>query len=172
MFVPLCGKTLDIDWLLAAGVRVIGIEYNQSAIEEVFDRLDLVRAITPRGELVEYEAGGLRIYMGDFFELTAERLGKVHAVYDRAALVALPDETRVKYAARLAEVTGRALQLTLSYSYEQSQTPGPPFSVPTAMVQKLYADLYDCLPIDSRMIEGPLATRCSGEENAILLVPQ
>lgn len=171
VFVPLCGKTLDLDWLLAAGMRVTGIEYNQAAIEEVFDRLNLVPNLTTKGSLVGYEADGLRIYHGDFFELTAQQLGKVHAVYDRAALVALPETTRAKYASHLADITKRSPQLTVSYNYEQSQTCGPPFSVPNATVQKLYADLYDCHTIDSRMIEGPLAKRCSGEENALLLVP-
>lgn len=171
VFLPLCGKTLDIDWLLAAGMCVVGIEYNQAAIDGVFDRLDLIPTLNMKGSLVEYEAGGLRIFKGDFFELTAQQLGKVHAVYDRAALVALPGTTRAKYASHLADITKRSPQLAVSYSYDQSQTPGPPFSVPIASVQKLYANLYDCHAIDSRMIEGPLATRCSGEENALLLVP-
>ena len=172
VFVPLCGKSLDIDWLLTAGVRVVGVEFNKAAIEEVFDRLDMTPTLTTKGKLVEYECDGLRIYEGDFFDLTTQQLGKIHAVYDRAALVALPADTRERYAARLSEITNCAPQLILSYSYDQSQTAGPPFSVPTAVLKKLYANAYNCLSIDSRLIEGPLATRCSGEENALLMIPK
>ncbi|MEM6909784.1 MAG: thiopurine S-methyltransferase [Pseudomonadota bacterium] len=171
VFVPLCGKTLDLDWLLGNGLRVIGVEFNQTAIEEVFERLDLVPALTENGPLLRFEAGGLTLYLGDFFDLDRATLGKVHAVYDRAALVALPKETRARYAAHLAEITGSAPQLAIVYSYDQSQTQGPPFSVPTPVVEGLYRETYRCIPVDSKIIEGPLAARCSGEENAMLLVP-
>lgn len=171
VFVPLCGKTLDIDWLLQKGLKVIGIEFNQGAIEEVFARLDLEPTIIETGSLRRFEAGDLTLYLGDFFELSAEQLGHVHAVYDRAALVALPDETRTRYASHLSLISAHAPQLAIAYSYDQSQTQGPPFSVPTPSVQGLYHEHYRCVPVDSRLIEGPLAARCQGEENALLLVP-
>lgn len=171
VFVPLCGKTLDIDWLLQKELRVVGIEFNQSAIEEVFTRLDLEPKITEHGPLRRFATDDLTLYLGDFFELSPELLGHVHAVYDRAALVALPEDTRAKYAYHLAEISGHAPQLAIAYSYDQSQTQGPPFSVPTPAVQGLYRGHYRCLPVDSRLIEGPLAARCRGEENALLLVP-
>ncbi|MEO0461516.1 MAG: thiopurine S-methyltransferase [Pseudomonadota bacterium] len=172
VFVPLCGKTLDIDWLLAKCLHVIGIEFNQSAIEEVFRRLNLTPKISQHGKLIKYEAGELALFQGDFFELSADQLGKVHAIYDRAALVALPEETRQRYAQHLADIAGAAPQLVISYSYDQTQTEGPPFSVPTPVLRKLYLDHYSCLSLDRRQIEGPLATRCSGEESILLLVPR
>lgn len=171
VFVPLSGKTLDIDWMLSEGLQVVGAELSQQAIEEVFARLDLVPMLTEVGSLICFEADGLRLFMGDFFELDGEMLGKVHGVYDRAALVALPAETRLAYAEHLAAITKNAPQLAIAYSYEQSQTPGPPFSVPTPAIEELYRGHYRCFPVDSRLIQGPLATRCSGEENAMLLVP-
>ncbi|MEL6829297.1 MAG: thiopurine S-methyltransferase [Pseudomonadota bacterium] len=171
VFVPLCGKSCDIDWLLSQGLQVVGIELNQQAIESVFDRLELAPRLSELGNLFRYEAGGLVLYLGDFFDLSAEQIGKVHATYDRAALVALPEDMRPRYADHLASITERAPQLTIAYSYDQKQTPGPPFSVPARKIKRLYADAYHCVPLDSRLIQGPLATRCSGEENALLLVP-
>lgn len=171
VFVPLCGKTLDIDWLLQKGLKVVGIEFNRGAIEAVFARLNLEPTITEHGALQRFAVDDLALYLGDFFELSAGQLGPVHAVYDRAALVALPDETRMKYAHHLSIISDYAPQLAIAYSYDQSQTQGPPFSVPTPSVQGLYRNHYRCVPVDGRPIEGPLAARCQGEENALLLVP-
>lgn len=36
VFLPLCGKTLDIAWLLAQGYRVVGAELSQIAIDALF----------------------------------------------------------------------------------------------------------------------------------------
>ncbi|MEM9494187.1 MAG: thiopurine S-methyltransferase, partial [Myxococcota bacterium] len=36
IFVPLCGKTLDIPWLLAQVYRVAGAELVQTAVEQLF----------------------------------------------------------------------------------------------------------------------------------------
>ena len=35
IFVPLCGKTLDIAWLLQQGYQVVGIDLSPIAIEEL-----------------------------------------------------------------------------------------------------------------------------------------
>ncbi|MBN8436963.1 MAG: hypothetical protein J0L95_02790 [Candidatus Accumulibacter sp.] len=35
MFLPLCGKTLDIGWLLAEGYRVVGAERSKRALEQL-----------------------------------------------------------------------------------------------------------------------------------------
>lgn len=36
VFLPLCGKTLDIAWLLNAGYQVAGVELSQTAIDDLF----------------------------------------------------------------------------------------------------------------------------------------
>lgn len=37
VFLPLCGKTRDISWLLAQGYQVVGAELNELAITELFE---------------------------------------------------------------------------------------------------------------------------------------
>jgi thiopurine S-methyltransferase len=39
VFVPLCGKTRDIAWLLSQGHRVVGVELSKVAIEQLFTDL-------------------------------------------------------------------------------------------------------------------------------------
>ena len=76
-----------------------------------------------------YSADGIDIFAGDIFEITADVLGPVDAVYDRAALVALPEGMRRRYAAHLAGITAVAPQLLVTFEYDQAEMDGPPFSI-------------------------------------------
>ena len=41
VLVPMCGKSLDMQWLLDAGHRVIGIELSHIAIQDCFHALNV-----------------------------------------------------------------------------------------------------------------------------------
>lgn len=172
VFLPLCGKSLDLDWLVSQEFRVVGVEFNKEAVEDVFARLNLVPVVESVGPLLRYRADAIDIFVGDFFELTEDMLGKVNAVYDRAALIALPNATRPRYARHLAELTTSAPQLLITLDYDQTQMAGPPFSVPEAEVLKLYGAQCAVEHLASNAISGPLAQRCQGDENTWHLTPQ
>lgn len=172
VFVPFCGKAVDLDWLLGQGFRVVGIELNQGAVEAAFERMGVMPARSRKGRLVRYMAEGIEIYCGDFFDLSVVELGSVDAIYDRAALVALPKEMRNAYGNHLAELGDRARQLLISFDYDQSQTEGPPFSVPGSEIEAIYASQFRYELLASRDISGPLANRCTGLEQAWLLTPK
>ena len=172
VFVPLCGKTHDIDWLASRGHAVVGSELNRPAVEEVFDRMGKVPVASQEGELTRLAAGDVEIFVGDHFQLTAEQLGPVDAIYDRAALVALPDAMRRVYAGHLMVLTQAAPQLLIIFDYDQDMMDGPPFSVPESEIQSLYGDVYKKTLLSRRTIGGPLAGRCSGNEEAWLLTRQ
>ena len=129
VFLPLCGKTLDIGWLLSRGLRVAGAELSELAIRDLFDDLGIAPQVTGQGELKLYSTAGLDVFVGDIFELKADALGDVDAVYDRAALVALPEAMRARYADHLMALTAGAPQLTVCFDYDQSVMSGPPFCV-------------------------------------------
>lgn len=167
VFVPLCGKSLDLDWLRDRGFAVTGVEFNRMAVAEVFDRLGLAPQVSRQGALECFEAPGLRLFVGDAFALTAEMLGPVAAIYDRAALVALPPETRPRYARHLVQVTGAAPQLLVTMNYDQSQTDGPPFSVPVDEVARHYAETYEIEIRATRPLGGPVALRAGGGEERV-----
>src|SRR5574343_1212560 len=138
VFVPLCGKKRDILWLLQSGYRVIGAELSRLAVEQLFAEMDLAPSITQAGSLTHFAAEDIDIYVGDIFELSAAHLGQGDAVYDRAALVALPAAMRQRYAEHLAAITGRARQLLIAYDYDQSLKNGPAYAVGAAEVRGLY----------------------------------
>ncbi|MBA0902328.1 MAG: thiopurine S-methyltransferase [Candidatus Nitrotoga sp.] len=168
VFVPLCGKTLVISWLLANGYRVAGAELSRIAIEQLFAELGVRPEISAVGLMDRYSAPNIDIFVGDIFDLSSEMLGPVDAVFDRAALVALPDKMRNRYAAHLTKITGMAPQLLICYEYDQSLMAGPPFSVSNEEVRRHYGD-YDLALILSTDLPGGLKGVCSAMENLWLL---
>ncbi|MEQ9363634.1 MAG: thiopurine S-methyltransferase, partial [Leptospirales bacterium] len=115
IFLPLCGKTRDIPWLLTKGHRVVGAELVEGAVERLFHELEIEPRVSEAGKLRRYQAANLDVFAGDIFELSGEVLGAVDAVYDRAALVALEPALRDRYAKHLIRITGAAPQLLIVY---------------------------------------------------------
>jgi thiopurine S-methyltransferase len=136
VFLPLCGKTLDIDWLLLAGCRVAGAEISPLAVAQLFERRGETATVERIDGGQRWSVAGLDVFVGDIFDLRAQVLGPVDAVYDRAALIALPRDMRVAYARHLRVLAGGAPQLLVTLDYDQSLVDGPPFAVSSAEVQQ------------------------------------
>lgn len=154
VFVPLCGKTRDIGWLLGQGYQVVAAELSQLAVDQLFQELGVSAMVSEVGDLLCHTAPGLRVFVGDLFRLSAEMLGPVALIYDRAALFALPEPLRWQYAAHLVAITGAAPQLLISLVYDQSQMRGPPFSVNDAEVASLYGASYAIQLLERRARPG------------------
>lgn len=169
VFVPLCGKTLDIGWLLSHGCRVAGAELSQIAVEQLFMELGLQPEIIQSGDLEQWSAKNLDIFVGDIFALTKKMLGPVDAIYDRAALVALPEAMRNRYTPHLLEIAGKVPQLLICYDYDQRVMGGPPFSVSNEEVKRHYAGTYDVRLLSSADLPGGLKGKCPARENVWLL---
>ncbi|MFL5811959.1 MAG: thiopurine S-methyltransferase [Bdellovibrionia bacterium] len=153
IFLPLCGKTRDIAWLLANGYRVVGAELSKLAIEQLFHELGVVPEIFDLGDVTRYSSAGIDIFVGDFFRLSTDSLGSVDAVYDRAALVALPEEMRHRYSPHLMQITNQAPQLLITYEYNQAQMDGPPFSISQDEVRKRYEERYHVIELGSAAVK-------------------
>ena len=171
VFLPLCGKTVDIPWLLAQGYRVAGAELSEIALRDLFAEMGVVPEVTETGAHRRYSASGVEIFAGDIFELTAETLGQVDAVYDRAALVALPEGMRERYAAHLAAITGRAPQLLVTFDYDQSVMDGPPFAVDEAGLRRCHGARFEIERLAEAEVPGGLKGVCPAIESAFLLRP-
>ncbi len=172
VFLPLCGKTLDIAWLLAEGYQVVGAELSQLAITALFDDLKLTPTITQHADITQFSADNIDIFVGDIFHLTQEVLGHVDATYDRAALVALPDEMRQAYAAHLLQMTCCAPQLLICFEYDQSLVAGPPFSISEEAVRQYYEAFYDLNLLASVTMQDGLKGQYPATEHVWLLKPQ
>ncbi len=139
VLVPLCGKSLDLLWLAGRGHRVLGVELSQRAVEDFFREQQLQPQISEEGGFKVYRAGAIELWCGDFFALSASDVADCTALYDRAALIALPPPMRERYATHLQNILPAGVRgLLITLDYDQAQMPGPPFAVEDAEVQRLF----------------------------------
>lgn len=159
ILVPLCGKSLDMVWLAEQGYRVTGIEISELAVRDFFAENGLVHEISEQAGVLIYRGENIEILCADFFTVGLPDLPAVDAVYDRAALIALPPGMRLAYADHLTRLIRsgiRSLLVTLDYPQEEMR--GPPFSVTSAEVEQLFSGNYrmerihseDCLAREPR----------------------
>ena len=143
VLVPLCGKSLDLAWLAAQGLRVVGVELAQKAVEAFFAEQGLEPVVEVRDLFVCYQAGDVELWCGDIFALTAKDVADCLALYDRAALIALPADMRERYVRHLTAILpGGCAALLVTLDYDQSLVPGPPFAVPDDEVQVLFGEAW------------------------------
>ncbi len=144
VLVPLCGKSLDMMWLSSQGVDVVGVELSQLAVDTFFQEQSIEPKITEHAGMQIYTGSGITIICGDFFDLPSEQLDGVTAVYDRAALIALPPDVRRRYAKALSDwLPEDSKMLLLTVEYDMNEMQGPPFSVPDAEIEGLYGEHFD-----------------------------
>lgn len=140
VFVPLCGKSIDMLWLNDQGYQVIGVELSELAIEEFIDENKLKATQDREGGFKIYHFENITIYQGDFFAMNKEIMSSVNAVYDRAALIALPDDLVKKYSTKMLEIipkSAKQLLITLEMNRKTGSL-GPPFSTSSEKVKRLY----------------------------------
>ena len=154
IFVPLCGKTLDLIWLAEQGYEVVGVELSALAVEAFFSENNLAVEHSQIGDLQYLKSEKISIFCGDFFKLTPEILGKIDAVYDRASLIALPPAMRQDYAVKLTELAQSAPKLLVTLEYEQLKMDGPPFSVSEDEVRALYKANYQVKQLSAQDVLG------------------
>lgn len=155
VLVPLCGKSLDLMWLATQGHRVLGVELSEQAVEAFFGEQSLTPRITQRGVFTVYQADLIEVWCGDFFALDAEVLADCTAVYDRAALIALPPLMRSQYTEQLNNMLRPGCQgLLITLDYDQTQKAGPPFAVTDEEVKVLLGAHWSLQVIEKQDILG------------------
>lgn len=172
VFVPLCGKTKDIPWLLLHKFNVVGIELNESAVIQLFQEMNIEPSISSIDDFKLYETENLKIYVGDFFKLSQPILGRLDAIYDRGALVALPSTMRKDYCNKLRAMAPNAEQLTISFSYPQEQFKGPPFSVTEDEINSHFGRYYTISVLYHSLLKEPFRGFDNVYESAYMLSPK
>ena len=165
VFVPFCGKSLDLGWLLSRGYAVAGAELSELAVTQLFAELGVEARISEVGKHRLFRGEKIDIFVGDLFDLSREILGPVDAIYDRAALVALPEAMRSRYTAHLKSLTALAPQLVIGYEYDQTIVAGPPFSVTPDELYRHYSDSYTLTLLARIDVPGGLKGKCPATEH-------
>ena len=143
IFVPLCGKSIDMLWLANQHHEIIGVELSPIACEAFFNSSQVSPHIIQTDKFTVYQHSNITLISGDFFDLNKKILGQVDAVYDRAALIALPEDLRRRYASFLISLLKpKTPMLLISNSYHQNEMEGPPFSVSEQEIHALYGEHY------------------------------
>lgn len=139
VLVPLCGKSRDMLWLRQQGHAPLGVELSASAAQAFFTENELTPHSSACDRFRRFAASGIRILCGDFFDLSREDTAAVSAVYDRAALVALPPDMRRRYVNHLLRILPPVTQILLvTLDYPPHEMAGPPFAVSLDEVAALY----------------------------------
>lgn len=187
VLVPLCGKSLDLAWLASRGHEVIGVELSGTACREYFVAQGIPFRESAQGRFQRFEGGGVTIFNGDVFSITPLEVGRLGAVYDRAALIALPPQLRSRYAAKLRELieptlaetscstrpagssTFRFLQLVIERTPHNEK--GPPHSVPESEVRALYGNQFKISLQKTELLDVGQPSGTISEEKIFLLEP-
>jgi thiopurine S-methyltransferase len=156
VLVPLCGKTEDLAFLAAQGHEVVGIEAIEDAVKAFFEEHGQTPAVRElRNHIRAYSVKNITIFAGDVFACDRDIVGKVDALYDRAALVALEPQVRPRYVAHLLDLlepSSRGLILTLEY--DESKVSPPPHSVSEDELRRSYSKAR-LSAIDEGSFSGP-----------------
>jgi len=141
IFVPLCGASLDMIYLIDQGFHVVGVELSSLAIDRFFIENKMEHKVSKVGDFDLYQGKNIDIYCGDFFKLKRYYLDEVSFVYDRAALIALNPDLQKKYALHLKAILPICSKiLLLTMFYPQNEMEGPPYSVGDDDVEDLFSE--------------------------------
>lgn len=158
VLVPLCGKSLDLLWLKNKNYKVIGVEVSEKAAQDFFRENKLPFKKYSKASFTIYQSDNLAFWTGDFLKLKSSFLPEIDAIYDKAALIALPAEKRKRYADKLLSLCNARTQMLMNtFEYEQEEMNGPPFAVSFEELKKLFGQYFaiDLLHQESIIDELP-----------------
>ena len=139
VFVPLCGKSLDMVWL-AERLQVSGAELSEIACEDFFKENKIPCQRSEQDDFQHFSFDNLTLWQGDFFKLNTDMLAAVDWIYDRAALVALPVKMQQAYVDKLLTFIKPDTRLMLvSVEFPPEEMPGPPFPVFESDIERLFS---------------------------------
>lgn len=163
VLLPLCGKAVDLVWLAQHKHNVLGVELSEIALQHFFEEQQLAAVRSQQPPFTQWESGPITLLEGDFFDLAPQQTVDCRAVFDRAALVALPAEMRQRYVAHLATLLSSGTTILLvTTDYPQQEKIPPPFAVSDTEVQQLYRDAFEVEQLHSEDLshsQDPLSKR-------------
>ena len=169
IFIPLCGKSIDMIWLANQGFDMVGVELVESAVQEFFTENNIsytIKAHDKSSNIKCYQGQlsgqTIALWVADIFMLSTNDVGRVDAVYDRAALIAMPAELRPQYSQQVIDLSQNAHQLLLTLNYDQNERAGPPFSISHEQIQQYYSAHYQI-----QELEGKSSTLNAAPEMAV-----
>lgn len=155
VFVPLCGKSVDMNWFYQQGARVTGVELSELAAIAFFEENSLHYNIKKTPSFTIYQHDSVQILCGDFFELSKQHLVDIDLVYDRAALIALPDNIRKNYVKKMASLLNPGVsQFLISIQYVLDIIELPPYSIDENEINTLFSQEFDIQLLEQKHLSA------------------
>jgi thiopurine S-methyltransferase len=143
IFVPWCGKSLDVPWLSSQGYDVVGVELSEIGVVQLFEENGIPYSVTEKEGFSVYEAKDrkMKVFLGDFYNLTPGLVGVFEAVWDNNAFGAAEVADREKYISVLLSIlTPKGRILLGNWEYGNKVRHSAPFSLPSELV---FCDNFD-----------------------------
>lgn len=155
IFVPLCGKAKDMKWMFDQGHRIVGVEYDEQVVRELFveNGLELDKVKEMGGlKLFSSLDGRFKVYQGDFFLFKSEYESEpMNGIWDRGSLVAVNVADREKYASIILSVMAPDCRYLLdTLEYDVSEYVGVPHCVTDQDIHGLYHSKCDIERLERR----------------------
>ncbi|XP_069140476.1 probable thiopurine S-methyltransferase [Argopecten irradians] len=139
IFVPLCGKTLDIKFLADLGNDVVGVEASEIAVKDFFTEhnIEYTTKDVPsvKGKLFQSNDHKIKIYCCDLFLFSADIESGFSGIWDRGAYDAMLPEDRERYTRVIKTLVHPGIGYLLEMP-DRDLDKGPPFCVPVDVVEK------------------------------------
>ena len=154
VFVPLCGKSLDMLWLSKRAEQVYGVELSEKAVLEFFEKNNLKFTLQESETFKVFKSGNITIYCGDVFEFPLNEF-EIDFIFDRGSLVAFPLEMREKYYKKFSnELLKKSTWLLCVFDYSQEKMKGPPFSINKDEIDKNLGKIFQVDILDENVFDG------------------
>ncbi|XP_033736866.1 probable thiopurine S-methyltransferase [Pecten maximus] len=155
IFVPLCGKSMDVKWLSDQGHEIVGCDCSEAGCKEIFERDNIPYTSEYRhsvqSTLLKATDRKLSLYVGDFFHLQKKEIGEFDCVWDRGSLVAIPVKRRQEYADILVSVMANETKYLLDcFLVDNVIFGGPPFNCNEKNVKEYFGSQCVVEKIDQR----------------------
>ena len=162
VFVPLCGKSLDMLWLADQGHHVVGVDFVKHPIESFFEENNLtfrklckvkLAAACEAIDVYKCEEKQITIFCCDLFALTVEDVGgKFDAIWDRSSLSAvLPQvgDRGKRYTKHMRSfLTDKGGYMVESHRYNVDCGGLPPACIPEELMKEIYGDHFIIKELD------------------------
>lgn len=161
IFLPLCGKALEIKWFYDLGHIAVGVEGVETGITDFFKEQNLEYTVEPadkcKGKLYKSIDGRIRLYYCNLFDFSSEIEGKFDGIWDRGSLVAIDAVDRIRYRDLLVSLMNPECHYfieALDYNNEEKDKTAP-HNITAKHMSDLYGEKCSITQLDYEEIGGP-----------------
>jgi thiopurine S-methyltransferase len=143
IYVPMCGKTLDMKWLAELGHNVVGCDVIEKSAELFYNENNISFEKYNDDGFIIYKSTDqnlkIKFYVGDVYKCVSDRIGTFDAIWDCNAFGAVDKEDRERYISLMSSLLKPSGRLLLcANEYDQALRWEAPHTIPSQLVKELF----------------------------------